>query len=165
MQQIHHSKTPLKILLADTEYSQYLALRELLSVKNGFSAKVLWCGERDQYLHAMLTGIYDMVLMDYSPESLFILEHAIIEGCCTPVVMLADQGSDVLMIRAAKCGAFGVLNRKQPEQHSLKYFLLSAEMHRYQSHDRLVNVEYVDDDRNVLTRNKSLLSPVSLVHH
>jgi len=165
MQQQTHNKAPLKILLADTEYSQYLALKQLLSVKNGFRAKVLWCGERDQYLNAMLTGIYDMVLMDYSVESLFILEHAIVEGCRTPVVMLADQSSETLMMRAAKCGALGVLSRKQPEQHSLKYFLLSAEMHRHQGGDRQMKEEYVSDDTTVLARNKLPLSPTSLVRH
>jgi len=104
-------------------------------------------------------------LMDYSPESLFILEHAIVEGCRTPVVMLADQSSDALMMRAAKCGALGVLSRKQPSQHSLKYFLLSAEMHRHQDGEQYNKVEHASDDTNALTRNKSLLAPVSLVRH
>jgi len=128
-QAIHTDKAPLKILLADTDYSEFLSLKQLLSEKNGFHIQFLWCGERDQYRIAVLTGIYDLVLMDYCVESLFVLEQAIHEGCCTPVVLLADQSSDALTMRAARCGALGVLNRKQPEQHSLKYFLLCADKH------------------------------------
>jgi hypothetical protein len=153
------NKAPLNILLADTDYSQYLSLTQLLTAKNGFCAKILWCGERDQYRSAILTGIYHMVLMDYSAESLFILEQTIMQGCRTPVVMLADQSSDVLMIRSAKCGALGVLNRKHPEQYSLKYFLLCADMHRH--HDK---VEQVSDGMDVLSWSKYSSPPLPLVH-
>jgi DNA-binding NarL/FixJ family response regulator len=124
----HTHKAPLKILLADTDYGDFLSLKHLLSEKNGFHIQFLWCGERDQYRTAVRTGIYDLVLMDYCVESLFVLEQAISEGCFTPVVLLADQSSDALTMRAARCGALGVLNRKNPERYSLKYFLLCADM-------------------------------------
>lgn len=126
-QALHPDKARLKILLADTDYSDFLSLKNVLSEKNGFHIQFLWCGERDQYRTAVRTGIYDLILMDYCIESLFVLEQAIAEGCCTPVVLLADQSSDSLTVRAARCGALGVLNRKQPEQYSLKYFVLCAD--------------------------------------
>jgi two-component system cell cycle sensor histidine kinase/response regulator CckA len=124
---LHTNKAPLKILLADTDYSEFLSLKQLLSEKNGFYIQFFWCGERDQYRTAVRTGMYDLILMDYCVESLFVLEQAIDEGCRTPVVLLADQSSNSLTTRAARCGALGVLNRKQPEQHSLKYFVLCAD--------------------------------------
>lgn len=125
----HTDRQPLKILLADTDYGDFLSLKRLLSVKNGFNIQFLWCGERDQYHTAFRAGIYDLVLMDYCVESLQFLEQAFHEGCCIPVVMLADQISDTSTVRAARCGALGVLNRKRPEPHSLKYFLLCADKH------------------------------------
>jgi len=124
-----HQVMPLKILLADTDYSQYLSLKQLLSVKNGFRAKILWCGERDHYRSAILAGIYDLVLMDCSVESLFILEQVIAEGCRTPIVMLAESPNTIAP-RALKCGALGVLDRSQPERNSLKHYLLCADLYR-----------------------------------
>lgn len=124
-----HQMMPLKILLADTDYSQYLSLKQMLSVKNGFRAKILWCGERDQYRCAILAGIYDLVLMDYSIESLFVLEQVITEGCHTPVVMLAEN-PDSVITRAVKCGALGVLDRARPERNTLKHYLLYANLYR-----------------------------------
>lgn len=126
---INRDRAPLKILLADTDYSDFLSLKQLLSAENGFHIEFLWCGERDQYHIAVRTGIYDLVLMDYCVESLQLLEQVLQEGGCVPVVLLADQASDTSTVRAARCGALGVLSRKCPEQHSLKYFLLCADHH------------------------------------
>jgi DNA-binding NarL/FixJ family response regulator len=153
MQTYLHKALP-KILLADIDYGAFRLLKPLLSVKNGFYTDFLWCGERDQYRPAVLTGIYELVLMEYSVESLFVLEQAISEGCCTPVVMLADQSSDALMIRAARCGALGVLNRKEIELHSLKYFLLCARMHRHQFPGNSTGSEQAFVPRNTFTPSK-----------
>lgn len=125
----HSSREPLKILLADTSYSDFLSLKQLLSEENGFHIQFLWCGERDQYHNAVRAGIYDLVLMDYCVESLQLLEQALHEGCCIPVVLLADHANETSTVRAARCGALGVLSRKRPQQHSLKYFLLCADQH------------------------------------
>jgi len=121
---------PINVLLADTDYRQYLLLKEKLSVSNGFRVRILWCGEPDQYLHAMQSGIYDLVFLQYATENLFVLEQFEQGDDHTPVVMMADDPNEYVRVRASKCGALDVLCRPQPDATLLRHYLVYADLFR-----------------------------------
>jgi DNA-binding NtrC family response regulator len=122
----HLQSAPLKVLLADTDYNEYLLLRELFSVDDDLCVGMLWCGECDQFYPAIQTGFYDLVLMRHCDESLSVLERVANNGCHTPVIMLTDGSCAAGMISNAKCGVLGVLDRQHPKLDSLKCFLQDA---------------------------------------
>ncbi len=121
---------PLNILLADTDYRQYLLMKDNLSVRNGIRARILWCGEPDQYLHAMQSGIYDLIFLQYDMDSFFLLDQLENGGCHTPVVLLAAAPTDHMVEHACHCGALDMLCRKQPDLSMLRHHLLYADMYR-----------------------------------
>lgn len=128
-----HTDQPLKILLADAEYTQYLLLKRLFAENHRCRTHLYWCGERDQYTHAILTGIYDLALIEYNVDSLEALDYVELGNGHTPVVLMTDKISEDLFVRANACGVRGYVSRRAPDKKRLDSYLSFALWHRRQA--------------------------------
>lgn len=85
------SDPAIRVLLVDEEQAEYMLIARLAAEIPHRRHLVSWCDRLDQALPALLSGEYDVVLLDCQrrPEQAFaLLESAVGAGCRAPVVAM-----------------------------------------------------------------------------
>ena len=124
---------PLKLLLADDKYNQYLHLKNILAdprMQSSVATEMFWCGEESEISIALQSNLYDLAVIAYSAASLFAAEYARSLGIHTPVVMTIDRNGKLPAARVRISGILAIIDRQHIDRAVLQHYLLYAETQR-----------------------------------
>ena len=121
------TRSPLKILLADPDYNQYLLLKQILQSKCNHYCKLFWCGDRIQYNHELHSGVYDLAMINAGSETLDTLKVDK-SSSHTPVVLMMESVTRDDAMTACKLGVLGILDKYHMDDPSLACYLVCAEL-------------------------------------
>lgn len=153
------TRSPLKILLADPDYNQYLLLKRILQSKCKHYCNLFWCGDRIQYNHALRLGVYDLAMIDTVKGSLETLRVDKSSEHHTPVVLMMDSVTRDDAMTACQLGVLGILDKHHMDDPALACYLVCAELfHKGELEEGFVaNVM-------MLGRHKQLQRPYTYIH-
>ncbi len=121
---------PIKVLLVDIEYRQFLHCREMLASLKEFHTDLLWCGELEEANKAIRSAAYDLVILNTEQCDYELFHELLQSGSCTPLVALTGDEDEFERLKLLSNAVIGVLNPRAPDLRFLRYFLLQADMHR-----------------------------------
>jgi DNA-binding NtrC family response regulator len=153
------TRSPLKILLADPDYNQYLLLKRILQAKCKHYCNLFWCGDRISYNHALRSGIYDLAMIDAGKENLEALRVDKSSEHHTPVVLMMDSATRDDAMTACQLGVLGILDKHHLDDASLACYLVCAELfHKGELEEGFVaNIM-------MLGKHKQLQRPYTYIH-
>jgi len=122
------TRSPLKVLLADPDYNQYLLLKHILQAKCNHYCNLFWYGDRAQYTHALRSGIYDLAMIDANLDSFDTLSVNKNSHHHTPVVLMMDSVTRDNAMTASQLGVLGVLDKHHLDDPALGCYLVCAEL-------------------------------------
>ena len=153
------TRSPLKVLLADPDYNQYLLLKQILQSKCNHYCNLFWHGDRAQYNHALRSGIYDLAMIDAGMDSLDTLKVDKDNSHHTPVVLIVDSVTRDSAITASQLGVLGILDKHHLDDSSLGCYLACAELfHKGELEDGFLA------DVVMLGKHKHLQLPYTYIH-
>jgi len=121
-------RSPLKILVADPHYNQYLLLKHILQNRCNHYCNLFWYGEYAQYHYAIRSGIYDLAIIDADLDRLETLKVDKQSAHHTPVVLMVDHVTRDDAMAASECGVLGLLDKHHLDDPSLACYLTCAEL-------------------------------------
>lgn len=98
----------IRILLVEDDEDDYVLTRALLADGMGEAARVDWASTQSNGLERLLSGDYDVALVDFnlgSVTGIELLRAAFARGCTTPVIMLTGQDDRATDLDAMHAGA------------------------------------------------------------
>ena len=98
----------LRLLLVEDDEDDYIITRDLLSEVRENHFSLTWEKSYERGLHALMTGAFDMCLLDFrlgQHTGLDFLGAASASGISTPVILLTGEGAGDIDIKALKAGA------------------------------------------------------------
>lgn len=122
------TRSPLKILVADPHYHQYLLLKHIFQTRSNRACNLFWYGEKAQYNYAIRSGIYDLAIVDASLDRLNTLKVDKNSTHHTPVVLMMDKVTRGAAMEASQYGVLGVLDKHHLDDTSLACYLACAEL-------------------------------------
>jgi DNA-binding NtrC family response regulator len=153
------TRSPLKVLLADPDYNQYLLLKHILQAKCRHYCNLFWYGDRAQYNHALRSGIYDLAIIDAGIDDLDTLKLDKNNQNHTPVVLMVEKVTRENAISASKIGVLGIVDKHHMDEPSLACYLACAELfHQGELGDGFVA------DVVMLGKHKHLQRPYTYIH-
>lgn len=118
----------LKVLLIEDDEDDFFITRSLLSKAQVIDCELEWASTYEEGLEALLTGQYDVCLVDYrlgTHTGLDVLGAASEQGCDTPIILLTGQGDLQTDLEAMEAGAADYLNKNDIDapllERSLRY--------------------------------------------
>lgn len=93
------SDTAVRILLVDEGRAEYMVIAHLAAAVLHRRHLVTWCDEPEQALSTILSGQYDVILLDCpgsAERSRELLRNAINSGCAAPIIAISDVLNDEL---------------------------------------------------------------------
>ncbi|MGC9196393.1 MAG: PAS domain-containing protein [Syntrophobacteraceae bacterium] len=105
---------PLDILLVEDDDDDYTLVCEVLSGLLTSGSTLRWVQDYDEALSTLLTGQFDVCLLDYqlgAKSGLQILKEAMRLGCGTPILFLTNMGDYETDYTVMKGGAAGYLDK------------------------------------------------------
>ena len=127
------------ILLIDDDIDDFLITEDLISdTRNPNYAYTLeWCSDYDEALQKMLSGSYDVFLLDFhmgKHSGLELLKEATLLGVQEPMIMLTGLGDVAVDTEATQAGAADYLVKGQFDEdlleRSIRHALERAQMQR-----------------------------------
>ncbi|TBR59596.1 hybrid sensor histidine kinase/response regulator [Westiellopsis prolifica IICB1] len=106
----------IKVLLIDDDEDDYILTRDWFREFQVASCALEWVNSYQAGKDGMLTGQYDVYLVDYrlgEGNGLELLREAINNGCAAPIIFLTGQGDREIDIEAMKAGAADYLEKSQ----------------------------------------------------
>jgi signal transduction histidine kinase len=117
-----------RVLLVDDDSEDYLITRETLEDIQGTRYSVAWAQTYDEALKALLSGPFDVCLLDHrlgGKTGLMLLQEAQDAGCETPVIILTGVGDPEMDLAAMAAGAADYLVKgrfdAQLLEHTIRY--------------------------------------------
>ncbi|MGC9195267.1 MAG: PAS domain S-box protein [Syntrophobacteraceae bacterium] len=124
---------PLNILLVEDDEEDYTLVRELLSGLLASASTLRWVPGYDEARSALLSGQFDVCLLDCrlgARSGLELLEEATGCGCATPIIFLTRRGDCQTDYTAMKGGAAGYLDKSEMSpsllERTIRYCLARA---------------------------------------
>lgn len=114
---------PLRILLVEDDEDDYILTRELIEEFRWSSPALAWESDFARALDAMVTGSFDVYLLDYRlglHSGLDLLQAAVDKGCKAPIILLTGQGDHEVDLQAMKAGAADYLVKGSLEASTLE---------------------------------------------
>src|SRR5690242_14625001 len=90
---VNMTDTAVSVLLIDAEQSEYMLIAHLAAAIRPHHHQVSWCNRFDRALDAMLSGEYDIILLDCQRDfeaARELMIAAVDGGCSAPIVVLSD---------------------------------------------------------------------------
>ncbi|BAZ70408.1 multi-sensor hybrid histidine kinase [Fischerella sp. NIES-4106] len=106
----------IEVLLIDDDEDDYILTRDWFGEFQVVSCALEWVNSYQAGRDAILTGQYDVYLVDYrlgEGNGLELLRQAINNGCAAPIIFLTGQGDREIDIEAMKAGAADYLEKSQ----------------------------------------------------
>lgn len=97
-----------RILLLGSELAEYRCFDKLLSEVKRTHFQLIWCEKLDTGLVEMISGNYDVALLDYQhriPSSQQLLREAVDHNCDLPIIAITAERDSDLSIQAVHEGA------------------------------------------------------------
>ncbi len=123
----------MKVLLIDDDEDDYVVTRDLLAEINGSAYTLDWAHSYDESMARILSGDYDVCLIDYrlgARNGLELLREAVARGCKLPLILLTGQGNREVDIAAMQAGAADYLIKGHMTasvlERSIRYALSAA---------------------------------------
>ncbi|MGQ0648283.1 MAG: diguanylate cyclase [Gemmatimonadaceae bacterium] len=104
----HQTEQEIRILLVEDDEDDYVLTRALLADGVGERGRVDWAYTQLNGLERLLSGNYDVALVDYnlgSETGIELLRAAFARGCTTPIIMLTGQDDRATDLDAMHAGA------------------------------------------------------------
>ena len=155
------------ILLIDDDEDDYVLVRDLLADMEQTDFRIEWANQYDQGLEKVLENKHDVYLVDYrlgQKNGLDLLQAAIAEGVCSPIIMLTGKGLPEIDVQAMQMGAADYLIKGQVSaptiERSIRYAINNArtidqlhkEEQRYRSlFEQSLSAIYISDQHFLLT--------------
>jgi diguanylate cyclase (GGDEF)-like protein/PAS domain S-box-containing protein len=125
--------SPVKVLLVDDDEDEFVVTRDLLSDINRKVWTLDWVSRYDEALARVLSGGYDVCLIDYwlgAHTGLDLMREALSQGCQSPLILLTGQGNREIDIAAMEAGAADYLVKGQFSaselERSIRYAISAA---------------------------------------
>ena len=122
------TRSPLKVLLADPDYNQYLALKHILQARCRHYCNLFWHGDRVQYRQALRSGVYDLAIIDAAIDDLDNPGLDESSSRHTPVVLMVDQVTREKAMSASKMGVLGIMDKQHMDEPALACYLACADL-------------------------------------
>ena len=125
--------TVLKVLLVDDDEVDHLITRRLLHEVARTRYEITWLSSSDEAIPALLTGNYDICLLDQRLDirtGLDVLNHVNERGCAVPIIMLTGTGDEEIDIAAMGAGAADYLVKGKIDVQVLERTIRYAIEHR-----------------------------------
>jgi signal transduction histidine kinase len=122
-----------RVLLVDDDHEDCLITRETLEDVPGTRYSVAWAKTYDEALNALLTGPFDVCLLDHrlgAKTGLMLLQEAQNAGCETPVIMLTGVGDPEMDLAAMAAGAADYLVKGRFDARLLEHTIRYAINHK-----------------------------------
>jgi signal transduction histidine kinase len=126
-------KALIKVLLIDDDEEDYLLARDLLDEAGPSRYRVTWVSHQSAALAALITGDYDVCLLDYRLDGctgLEILSDAQSVGCPVPVIMLTGTVDEEIDLAAMRAGAAEYLVKGRIDRELLERTIRYAIRHK-----------------------------------
>lgn len=126
-------KTLIKVLLIDDDEEDYLLTRDLLDEAGPSRYRVTWVGHHGAAIAALITGDYDVCLLDYRLDGctgLEILAEVQSVGCSVPVIMLTGMADEAIDLAAMRAGAAEYLVKGRIDRELLERTIRYAIRHK-----------------------------------
>ncbi len=139
------------ILFVDREQGEYLLLADMLAQLTDVAYHITWQSKLEGVLHNILSGHYDLVILDYywgERNVHELLNTARVQACTTPILVMTDTMDQEVDRNAIKAGAADYLIKSEitPQllERSLRYALerKQSELHlsRLAHYDPLTDI-------------------------
>ena len=153
------TRSPLKVLLADPDYNQYLLLKHILQAKCNHYCNLFWHGDRVQCNHALRSGIYDLAIIEADIHSQDVLKVNKGNNHHTPIVLMIDGVTRDDAMTASQFGVLGILDKHHLDEPSLGCYLACAELfHKGELGEGFIA------DVVMLGKHKNLQRPYTYIH-
>ena len=103
---------PIRVLLIDDDGDDCIVVRDLVSRLSSTEFIIKWVSEYGAALDAILSGEFDVCLLDYrlkERNGLELMQAAVSRGAMTPIVFLTGRGDSDPDLEAVSKGAAGWL--------------------------------------------------------
>ena len=133
------SDTAVRILLVDENQAEYMLIADEAAAISRRRHLVSWCDQPEQALPTMLSGQYDVILLDCQSNierARDQLRAAISGGCSTPIIAISDELDEELDRCVIADGAADYVTKRQLGAASLERIIRYA-LNR-KDHERLV---------------------------
>jgi diguanylate cyclase (GGDEF)-like protein len=117
------TEASVRILLVDAEQSEYMLIAHLAAAIRPVAHQVSWCNRQEAALAAMISGEYDVILLDCQsdfPAARELLTAAVADGCTAPIVVLSDVLNTAIDTHAIADGAADYLLKSTLDALSLE---------------------------------------------
>jgi diguanylate cyclase (GGDEF)-like protein len=148
------SESPVRILLVDDEYDEYVLMGQLLTAIGHTRYELTWCRNMEHALEAIQSELHDVILLDYQrnlSDSQNLLNKAVSLGCTTPIIVMTDEMDRNLDKEAIKSGASDYLIKGQIDSQVLERALRYA-IDRKEAEQKLARLAHYDALSNVPNR-------------
>lgn len=112
-----------KILLVEDDEDDYILTRDMLSEARGKKYHLEWAASYDTGKEAILSKLYDAILMDYElgPRTgLDLTREVTALGCKAPIILLTGRGNYEVDLEAMQTGATDYLAKSEATSASLE---------------------------------------------
>lgn len=120
------TRSPLKVLLADPDYNQYLALKQILQARCRHYCNLFWYGDHIRNNHALRSGVYDLAIINLDDFDNLSWDKSSPHN--TPVVLMVDQVTREQAISASKIGVLGIVDKHHMDEPALACYLACADL-------------------------------------
>ena len=113
----------MKVLLVEDDEDDFIIARELLSEIPNKKFEVTWINEYDDAVFAMISGHFDIILLDYrlgAFNGIELLKDANEKGCQVPIILLTGQDDYEIDVEGMKSGASDYLVKSSVDANSLE---------------------------------------------
>jgi signal transduction histidine kinase len=107
--------TPIRVLLVEDDAEDYILTQKILNDNGRATFELTWVKSYEAAMEA-LRGSYDVCLVDYhlgAESGVTLIERAIAEGFCGPMILLTGVGDHDIDVEAMKAGAADYLVKDQ----------------------------------------------------
>ncbi len=126
--------SPVKVLLVDDDEDEFIVTRDLLADINRKAYTLDWVSRYDEARPAMLSGAWDVCLVDYrlgAHTGLELMREVLRLGCTSPLILLTGQGTREIDLAAMQAGAADYLVKGQftasELERSIRYAISAAQ--------------------------------------
>jgi signal transduction histidine kinase len=112
-----------KILLVEDDEEDYLLAKEMLAQARGKKYLLEWVATYEEGKQAILSQVYDAILMDYelgAHTGLELMREVTALGCKAPIILLTGRGNYEIDMQAMQTGVADYLSKSEATPSSLE---------------------------------------------
>ncbi len=158
-----------KILLVEDDEDDYLLVKDMLAEARGKKSDLDWQSSYEAGKQAILTNVYDAILMDYQlgPKTgLDLTREVNALGCKAPIILLTGRGNYDVDLEAMQTGVTDYLAKSEASpaslERSIRYAILqkqTEEMLRSAKEELETRVQ--ERTRELTAKNKALEAEIA----